>query len=57
MRIVIYGLLVLAYLYLCTWIFNHGQAWIGIVLGVIGVLFAVYKAEKLIKNQSATTKE
>jgi hypothetical protein len=56
-KFVIYGLLVLAYLYLCTWIFNHGQAWIGIGLAVVGILFAVYKAEKLIKNQSATTKE
>lgn len=57
MKYVIYGLLVLGYLYLCTWIFNHGQAWIGIGLAIVGILFAVFKAEKLIKNQSFTNKE
>jgi hypothetical protein len=54
---VIYCLLALAYLYVCTWIFNDGHAWIGIGLAVAGVLFAVYKAEKLIKNQPTTHKE
>jgi hypothetical protein len=57
MKYVIYGLLVLGYLYLCTWIFNHGQAWIGIALAIVGILFAVFKAKKLIKKQSPTNKE
>lgn len=56
MKYVIYGLLVLAYLYLCSWVFNHGQAWTGIGLGVAGIIFLGYKAEKFLK-QPSTNKE
>jgi ABC-type iron transport system FetAB permease component len=54
MKYVIYVLLTLVYFYFCTWVFNHGQAWIGIGLAVAGIIFAAYNAEKLIKKQSAT---
>jgi lipopolysaccharide export LptBFGC system permease protein LptF len=42
--------MVLVYLYICVWTFNHINAWIGILGGIILFVVLADKIYKTIKN-------
>ncbi len=57
MKYLIGGVAALGYVSFCGYVFNHGNPWIGIGLGVVGACVAAYMVEKQIRKTTATTKE
>jgi hypothetical protein len=43
--------LAFVYFYICAWFFNHTIAWIGIVGGLVGVIFLLDKLIKKFKDK------
>ena len=48
MKYLIYGIIAAFLLFVCSWTFNHVNAWLGIVLGISWCLGVIY----FIKNQT-----
>lgn len=42
---------IIAFFVGAIWTFNHINAWIGIILGILGTLFLIDKLVKIVKKQ------
>ncbi len=51
MKVLLTMLIVLLWIFLASFLFNHFDAWVGIAIAIIGVAISVYYLENKFKNQ------